>query len=122
MVIVGKSQLETSVIKYAKYLYGTSEEFSKYKFLNDAILYYSIVQKCVVPIQKKDLIIGNTYSGICYWVMNAIWDGELFHRLGTKSDVDYRECMYHYEDECISTSEIFVPIEINKDEFKRINQ
>ena len=68
------------------------------------------VDKHFKPIQKKDLIIGNEYEGVCRNARKAVWDGEKFHYIRYKFGTNFEETINHYEDDHDPGIDVFVPI------------
>ena len=62
-----------------------------------------------IPIPKKDLIIGEKYSGICRNTSEAVWNGKVFEYKRYKFGFFYDDTINHYEDD--DGYDVFVPFE-----------
>lgn len=61
------------------------------------------------PISKKDLVIGEKYSGICRNTSEAVWNGKVFEYKRYKFGFYYDDTINHYEDD--DGYDVFVPFE-----------
>ena len=61
------------------------------------------------PISKKDLVVGEKYSGICRNASEAVWNGKVFEYKRYKFGFYYDEDINHYEDD--DGYDVFVPFE-----------
>jgi hypothetical protein len=75
-------------------------EFANYNGLD--------VSKCRA-IPKSELVVGETYKGVCRNAEEAVWKGDVFEYMRYKFGTTYPEEINHYEDD--DGYDVFVPCE-----------
>ena len=64
----------------------------------------------LVPIPKKDLVVGKTYGGECRNADTAVWNGKVFTYKRYKFGDVFDEDINHFEDD--DGYDVFVPFEV----------
>lgn len=71
---------------------------------------HNVPKENVRVIPKSELIVGQTYLGVCRNAENAIWKGERFEYYRNKFGSWYKEEINHFEDD--DGYDVFVPMEV----------
>ena len=101
----------------------TQEELDRYKiqYLLDVLTFEEYrsmgvdnfrqyAKEHVLPIPKKELVVGQEYPGHCRNAGKATWDGEKFHYKRYKFGTWVEDTIKHYEDDGNDGIDVFVPV------------
>jgi len=61
-------------------------------------------------IKKSELVVGQTYNGVCRNADHAVWKGECFEYYRYKFGSWFKEEINHFEDD--DGYDVFVPMEV----------
>lgn len=73
---------------------------------------HSVQPDDIYVIPKDELVIGETYSGVCRNASEAVWDGKTFTYDRHKFGSCFKENINHFEDD--DGYDVFVPMRIIK--------
>lgn len=73
--------------------------------------FHNWVKEHVIPIPKSELVVGQTYNGVCRNASKAVWkENGTFEYIRYKFGSAFPEEINHYEDD--DGYDVFVPIKI----------